>query len=256
MRFQQLDDQMRRFETINDPVVSPDQHVVLRLDGKGFTSMCAKLKLARPFDHRFTAAMQETAKMFLTHDSFKASYVYVQSDEISVLMPHSELAFNGKIRKFNSIGASLAAVTFNNKLSIPGDPGNALFDCRVIQLPTSQHVVDYFKWRQADADRNCLNTTCHWNLIQLQGLTASQAAKRLHKASVAQKYDILHTLGINYEKDTHNFYRYGSSFKMGKIIKEGFNPIKQETVKTERNVVVSVDVREDVRPDNFVIHSE
>jgi len=88
-------------------------------------------------------------------------YGNTQSDEISRLFHPSDETFGRKLRNLNSILAGEASAKFSVLL---GDI--AVFDCRVSQLPQIEDVVDYFRWRSQDENRNVLDGHCYWTLDQ------------------------------------------------------------------------------------------
>lgn len=156
MDFDTLDKQMRRFEQSLDRTMLEGIYIVARLDGHGFTRLTKKeWDLEKPFDIRFRDAMIETVK-HLMNSEFRLIYGYTQSDEISLLFHPKDNTFGRKDRKLISILASEASVTFSMNTGKA-----AVFDTRLVPLPTTENVVDYFRWRQEDAHRNSLNSHCY-----------------------------------------------------------------------------------------------
>lgn len=157
MKFNELDKKMRAFELSMDQVVTPDVYIIARLDGRGFTRLTKEtLKLDRPFDLRFRDAMIETAR-HLMNCGFNMSYGYTESDEISLLLQKDEGSFGRKTRKLISILAGEASASFSMAMGSKG-----VFDCRIAPLPNENRVIDYFRWRAEDANRNALNAYCYW----------------------------------------------------------------------------------------------
>lgn len=186
MDFNTLDKQMRRFEQSLDRTMLEGIYVVARLDGHGFTRLTKKeWDLEKPFDIRFRDAMIETTK-HLMDCGFRIVYGYTQSDEISLLFHLNDDTFGRKERKLLSILAAEASVAFSVHTG-----KHAVFDCRLVPLPTADHVVDYFRWRQEDAHRNSLNSHCYWALrkkayLQMMprnGYLASRTAKKMSYSS-------------------------------------------------------------------------
>ena len=149
MKFDELDTKMRVFETAHDYCVLPGIYIVARLDGRGFTKLTKDVhQFKAPYDERFRDYMLDTVE-HLMNSGFDIIYGYTQSDEISLLFYLEDETFNRKIRKVNSVLAGEASAKFSLLL---GDM--ACFDCRVSQLANIQQVIDYFRWRQQDANRN------------------------------------------------------------------------------------------------------
>ncbi|KAB8146060.1 guanylyltransferase [Chloroflexia bacterium SDU3-3] len=191
MHFDELDRQMRVFETINDQYALPGIFLVVRLDGRNFTRLTKEThQFQAPFDERMRDYMVETTA-HLMQCGFRVIYGYTQSDKISLLLDPSEETFGRKMRKINSILAGEASAKCSLLL---GDI--AAFDCRVAQLPSLERVVDYFRWREEDAHRNALNGHCYW-MLRGQGASRREAAERLKSLSIADKNELLFAGGIN-----------------------------------------------------------
>jgi len=229
MKFDELDEQMRVFETIHDQCVLPGIYMVARLDGRSFTRLTKEShKFEAPFDTRFRDLMTATTETLLKE--FRALYGFTQSDEISLLFPCECDLFNRKLRKLNSILAATASASFS--LGI-GDL--ASFDCRICELPGTKQVVDYFRWRNEDAHRNALNAHCYWHLRK-QGMDVAGATGYLHERSVADKNELLFQSGINFN-ELPNWQKRGTGLYWEEYQKEGLNPVTGQRVLTTRRRV-------------------
>lgn len=146
MKFDELDTQMRVFETTNDLYVLPGIFMVARVDGRSFTRLTKEVfKFEAPFDPVFRDHMVATLQ-HLMQSGFKVVYGYTQSDEISLLLDLEDVTFDRKLRKLNSVLAGEASAKLSSLLGTVAD-----FDCRISQLPNINLVVDYFRWRNSDA---------------------------------------------------------------------------------------------------------
>ena len=228
MDFETLDKQMRRFEQSLDRTMLEGIYVVARLDGHGFTRLTMKeWDFEKPFDIRFRDAMIETMR-HLMDCGFRIVYGYTQSDEISLSFHPLDDTFGRKERKLLSILAAEASVAFSMHTG-----KNAVFDCRLVALPTANHVVDYFRWRQEDAHRNSLNSHCYWALCK-EGLLASAAQKRMSGITNSEKNEILFARGINYN-NLPLWQKRGVGMYFQDEERKGFNPkTKEETVCVRR----------------------
>lgn len=230
MDFDTLDKQMRRFEQSLDRVMLDGIYLVARLDGHGFTRLTKKeWKLEAPFDVRFRDAMIETTK-HLMDCGFRMVYGYTQSDEISLLFHLNDDTFGRKDRKLISILASEASVFFSMHARKA-----AVFDNRIIPLPTIENVVDYFRWRQEDAHRNSLNSHCYWALRK-DGISAEDAQKRMAGISNREKNELLFERGINYN-DLPLWQKRGVGMYYQNEKREGFNPVTKETTSYMRRAL-------------------
>ena len=230
MKFEDLDKNLRVYETAHDFCVPPNIYMVARIDGRGFTRLTKEQHdFEHPFDERFRDLMVETVK-HLMNCGFKVIYGYTESDEISLLFDLHGDAFSRKVRKYNSILAGEASAKFSLGL---GDL--AAFDCRISQLPRKQDVVDYFRWRHEDAGRNALNAHCYW-LLRNQGKSAIEATKYIEGESKAFKNDLLFQNDINFN-DLPSWQKRGVGFYWTDFEKTGWNPVKQESVATTRRAI-------------------
>lgn len=221
MNFDTLDKQMRTFEKSLDRTMLEKIYIVARLDGHGFTRLTKKdWNLEKPFDIRFHDAMIITLK-HLMDCGFRMIYGYTQSDEISLLFHLKDNTFSRKERKLISILAAEASVAFSMSTG-----KSAVFDCRLVPLPTKDNVVDYFRWRQEDSHRNSLNSYCYWMLRQ-EGLSATAADRRISGISNGEKNEILFQRGINYN-ELPLWQRRGVGIYFKDKEKIGYNPITQE----------------------------
>jgi tRNA(His) 5'-end guanylyltransferase len=183
---------MRMFETAHDRSVLPGIHIVVRLDGRGFTRLTKELHaFEAPFDERFRDLMVHTTKHLMDAGA-RCVFGYTQSDEISLLLHRDADAFGRKERKLLSILAGEASAAFSVKLGAAG-----VFDARLCEFPNSEYVTDYFRWRQADAGRNALSAHCYWSQRR-EGATVEEATGVLRGMSVAAKDEFLFARGINF----------------------------------------------------------
>lgn len=194
MKFDELDAKMRVYETAHDYCIPPEIYMVARIDGRGFTKLTKEIyKFEAPFDIIFRDYMVETVK-YLMECGFRIIYGYTESDEISLLMHIDENAFGRKNRKINSILAGEASAKFSLLLG-----GAACFDSRISELPNKDLVIDYFRWRNEDANRNALNSHCYW-MLRAKGENARAATGTLSGMSVAEKNELLFQNGINFNE--------------------------------------------------------
>ena len=227
MNFDELDAKMRVYETSIDQCILSDMYLVARIDGRSFSRLTKEIcDFEAPFDVRFRDMMINTVKG-LMNCGFRVVYGFTESDEISLLFHIDEQTFGRKVRKYNSILAGVASATFSLQLGQV-----AAMDCRLIPLPNIERVQDYFLWRQEDAHRNALNSHCYW-LLRKEGMSAIDATKMLEGKSVAYKNELLFSRGINFDT-LSSWQKRGVGVYWDSVEKVGFNPVKNEEVKTLR----------------------
>ena len=226
MTFDELDNMMRVYEQSIDQVLLPELYMVARLDGNRFTRLTKEVcHFEAPFDIKFRDMMVETVKALMTY-GFRVIYGFTESDEISLLFHPDEDTFGRKVRKYNSILAGVASSAFSLSLG-----RQAIFDCRMVPLPTLERVQDYFQWRQEDAHRNSLNAHCYW-MLRKQGKSVAEATQMLKGQSIAYKNELLFQNGINYD-ELPSWQKRGIGIYWETYEKKGFNPItgKEETAE-------------------------
>lgn len=236
MKFDELDEKMRVFETSHDICVLPEMFMVARIDGRSFTRLTKEVhKFEAPFDERMRDMMVETTK-HLMNCGFDCLYGYTQSDEISLLFNPSITTFDRKLRKYDSILAGEASAKFSLLL---GD--HAAFDCRIAELPNVNLVCDYFRWRNEDAHRNALNGWCYWTLRK-KGMTVKQATKMLEGKSIAYKNEQLFQHEINFN-DIPSWQKRGVGLYWETYGKSATNKLTgEEVIATRRRVKVDLEL--------------
>ncbi|HEY1377443.1 MAG TPA: tRNA(His) guanylyltransferase Thg1 family protein [Gemmataceae bacterium] len=228
MKFDELDDRMRVFETAHDLCVLPGLYMVARLDGRGFTRLTKDVHpFEAPFDARFRDLMLATAEHLMAGCGFNVAYGYTQSDEISLLFALEENGFGRKLRKLISVLSGEASAKFSVLLGAA-----AAFDCRISQLPSADLVVDYFRWRSEDAHRNALNAHGYW-LLRRQGQTVGEATAAMKGLSVAQKNELLFRHGVNFN-DLPRWQKRGAGLYWEEYERPAENPVTGERVVARR----------------------
>ena len=228
MKFDDLDQKMRVFETAHDLCVLPGLYIIARLDGRSFTRLTKEVhQFEAPFDPHFRDLMVETAEHLMSGCGFNMVYGYTESDEISLLFGVEENSFGRKLRKLISILAGEGSAKFSLLLG-----ALASFDCRVSQLPTVELVVDYFRWRNEDAHRNALNAHCYW-LLRKQGKDIGDATATLKGISVAAKNELLFRNGISFN-DLPLWQRRGVGLYWEEYDRPAENPVTGEKVFARR----------------------
>ena len=236
MKFDELDERMRVFETAHDHSVLPHLFMVARLDGRNFTRLTKEIhQFDTPFDERFRNYMVETVK-HLMDCGFRIVYGYTESDEISLLFHPKESTFSRKLRKYNSILSGEASAKLSLQL---GDI--ACMDCRISQLPRVSDVVDYFRWRNEDAFRNALSAHCYW-VLRKNGRSAQQATATINGLSIAEKNELLFENKINFN-DLPNWQKRGVGVFWEEYVKKGWNPkLEQEEHSLRKRIKVEYDL--------------
>ena len=228
-----FESRMRELEYYHSLRLIPGAWTVIRVDGRSFTRFTGD-HFERPFDERFRDHMITTAITLM--DELDAIYSYTESDEISVLLPPQWNFFDRELEKVVSVSAGIASAAFTLSCS-----KFAHFDSRVWLGINEERVIDYFRWRQADAARCSLNGWAYWTLRD-KGCSVKEASEMLESKTPDYKQELLFQHGINFN-DLPNWQRRGIGFYKEEYQKEGFNPMTQEkTIATRQRIRVDMEL--------------
>ncbi len=214
MRRADFESRMRSLEYFHNVRLLPGTWPVVRVDGRGF-SRFTESRFDKPFDLRFHELMVRTARELL--EQMQGLYAYTESDEISVLLPRDGGLFDRELEKTVSLSAGIASAAFTHAC---GEPAH--FDGRVWLGAGESLVVDYFRWRQADAGRCALNGWCYWTLRKA-GQSVRRATSALERQPASAKHELLFRHGINFA-ELPAWQRRGAGLYWEEYEKEGFNP--------------------------------
>ncbi len=226
---------MKECEIFSNLKVPCGSKIVIRADGRNFSSLSNELELERPYDENFSNLMINVCSDFFIE--FSPEFIFTFSDEINILM--SEIPFNGRIEKLNSVFASFIAGSFTKNMAkysknfFKNEPINlkpVSFDSRVIPL-YDNGVVEYFKNRQNQAWRNCLNGYSYWKLREEYG--KNRAVEILDKKKSNELHEILFKKGLNLN-EVPTWHKRGIGLYKKIIPIKGYNPVNNENVTSNR----------------------
>lgn len=202
----------------------------VRLDGRAFHRLAKTLRFVKPFDERFSDAMAVISRHLVADSGLSPTFAYAFSDEISLYL--QKVPFSGRVEKIDSVAASYAAsaLTLALDCSLP-----VSFDARVIPA-TPEFALEYLVNRQDEAWRNHINAYCQQALIA-EGMKPRQAAVKLRGMPSKELHDLMHDRGVNLAK-TPAWQRRGVMVYRKEVMKEGYNPVRDEKVTTRRSAVV------------------
>ncbi len=121
-----LGDRMKHYEGLCETKIDPSSHIIVRVDGHKFSSFSKGFK--KPFDFILSEAMRLTSMDML--EEFNAVTAYVQSDEITLIIPSLMTTdkhkgankpgwthgYSGRIQKMSSLIAGFTTMKFNKHL--------------------------------------------------------------------------------------------------------------------------------------------
>jgi tRNA(His) guanylyltransferase len=226
---------MKDCEIFSNLRVPCGSEIVVRADGRKFSKLSTKLKLDKPYDLDFTKLLCEVCSDFF--NEFSPKFIYTFSDEINILL--SDIPFNGRIEKLNSVFASFISGSFMKnlikyenffKVLEEDDLKPVSFDSRIIPV-SDKGAVEYFKNRQNEAWRNCLNGYSYWKLRE--NYDKVRAVEILNKKKSNELHNLLFENGLNIN-DVPAWQRRGIGFYKTKIEVNGYNPLKNASVRSNR----------------------
>lgn len=227
---------MKECEIFSSLKVPCTGETVVRLDGRNFSQLSRKLGFEKPYDHEFAEILLKAARKLF--EEFSPLFVYTFSDEVSILL--GEMPFAGRIEKLDSIMASFMSSAFTQNVMTDDRFSELLkefkpisFDSRVIPL-SKEGTIKYFQERQMEAWRNCLNGYAYWTLRKTHTKVESMAI--LHKKKSSQLHELLFANDINLAQ-LPAWQRRGMGIYKKTVDIEGFNPLKNEKVISQRNKI-------------------
>jgi tRNA(His) guanylyltransferase len=215
---------MKECEIFSGLKVPCGSKIVIRIDGRKFSKLSRDLKFKKPYDKRFRDVMVKTWEDFFKE--FNPAFIYTFSDEINILL--SEIPFAGRIEKLNSVFASFITGSFT--INVGSIKGPVSFDSRIIPL-SPEGTVKYFRERQDEAWRNCINGYAYWTLRK--EYAKKETMEILNKKKSNQLHDILFERNIN-PVELPAWQRRGIGLYKKDVIIEGYNPIRDKKVRSSR----------------------
>ncbi|WP_233126341.1 tRNA(His) guanylyltransferase Thg1 family protein [Methanobrevibacter sp. 87.7] len=251
---------MKDFEIYSNLKVSQANKIIIRLDGRNFHSLSSDLNFNKPYDSSFAKAMSDVCTDIMKE--FSPAFIYSFSDEINILL--NDIPFNGRVEKLDSVFASFASGSLTSRLlnEFPIDNEKLFnkeeyeeeyerfkkvlgvstkenndsltfrkpisFDSRIIPL-SDDEISDYFKWRQDESWRNCINGYGIWSLKRKY--PADVAASKLFGLDMSDIKDLLAEEGINFDEiDTWQ--------KRGFAVYKNIHHVKQYNKKIDAEELV------------------
>jgi tRNA(His) guanylyltransferase len=198
-----LGDRMKLYEAAEaGRRLMPLLPILARIDGRTFHTFTRGME--RPYDERFSSSMV-SATMHLMRET-NACMGYTQSDEITLAWHstdmRSQVWFDGRVCKMVSQLAAHATLAFYLAVEkhLPEYARRMpTFDARLWNVPNRTEGANVFLWREWDATKNSISMAAQ----------ANYSHKALHGKNGAQKHDMLHAKGVNWN-DYPAFFKRGT----------------------------------------------
>ena len=219
---------MKDFEVYSSLKVPKNSKIIVRLDGRSFHQLAYDLNLIKPYDLNFYKVISHVCEDLFKE--FSPLFVYTFSDEISLLF--DSVPFEGRIEKINSVLASFTASSFvmhyNTEFKKPPS-----FDSRIIPISDGD-IVDYFKWRQDESWRNCVNS--HGISFLKNKYSNSEANDKISGLKLNDIHELLYQNGINLN-DVETYKKRGIAvYRKNKKV-TGFNKKENKNQTSYRTCI-------------------
>lgn len=249
--YDSLGTRQKDYEVAYDYKLTKRVPVVVRVDGRGFSRLCRKLK--KPYEPLLMEAMVE-AMLFVVQEMAGAVFAYQQSDEITFVLRNDQSLemqpwYGNRIQKIASIASSLTTLAFNRSLVKFNIElaGNAIFDARVFAIPTVGEVVNNLVWRQQDCNRNSISGAAETILGRKLGKEA--AIGLLQGLSLDDRIKLMFSeSGIDFIEEYPGSFRNGvGAYKIPMVI-----PNKDGTGVTRKKWRIDWDLPNFVQDRDFI----
>lgn len=219
---------MKDFEVYSSLKVPKNSKIIVRLDGRSFHKLARDLNLVKPYDENFYNVISEVCRDLF--EEFSAEFVYTFSDEISLLLDN--VPFDGRVEKINSVIASFTASSFVMHYDAQFKKPPA-FDSRIIPI-NDDDILDYFKWRQDESWRNCVNS--HGISYLKTKYSNKDANDKINGMNLSDIHEFLFENGINLN-DVETYKKRGIAVyrKNKKVV--GFNKKENKNQTSYRSFV-------------------
>lgn len=181
---------LERFENFNDGFILPDLFLVMRIDARRFGEEWRAVPDGEyPFGAAVYRAFLATTQRLMCA-GFRVVYALASGDEVSLFFDPLESANQRRRSKFISIVSSIGAVAFLQASSMP-----VLFHAKLSELPSLDHVRDYFLWQKKVSTRNFCSRT-FGQILAAQGRTPTEINQEIGGLTEEQFRAYGETLGV------------------------------------------------------------
>lgn len=188
MRRPTVVDKLSAFEVFADRELKVGHPIVARLVGRRFDQLLEGANYERPYDARFGKAMVKTLSYVAA--TLGASFGYAERTELSLYA----VANGGDARRLLSRIAGEAS----GKLSLLlGEV--ATFEARLYEFPSNDMALDYFRWRQDEANVISIDRYCTHVLAQ-SGADATAVPRILDGLGPDEKVELLRQNSLEFSQ--------------------------------------------------------
>ena len=219
---------MKEYEVYSSLKVPKNSKIIVRLDGRAFHKLSSDLDLEKPYDKNFYNVIVKVCEDLFKE--FSPVFLYTFSDEISLLL--DSIPFDGRIEKINSVIASFTSSSFvmNYDTAFKKPPA---FDSRIIPI-NDEDILKYFRWRQDESWRNCVNS---YGISYLKTkYSNNEANDKIKGMKLNEIHELLFQNGINLN-DVETYKKRGIGIYRKNKKVEGFNKKENKNQTSYRSYV-------------------
>ena len=219
---------MKEFEVYSSLRVPKSSRIIIRLDGRSFHKLAHDMNLVKPYDVNFYEVISKVCRDLF--EEFSAQFVYSFSDEISLLLDN--IPFDGRVEKIDSVIVSFTSSSFVIHYGAEFKKPPA-FDSRIIPVGDGD-ILNYFKWRQDESWRNCINS--HGISYFKSKYSNTEANNKIKGMNLSDIHELLFENGINLN-DIETYKKRGIAVyrKNKKIV--GFNKKENKNQTSYRSYI-------------------
>lgn len=219
---------MKEYEVYSSLKVPKNSKIIVRLDGRAFHKLSSDLELEKPYDETFYSVIVRVCEDLFKE--FSPVFLYTFSDEISLLL--EKIPFEGRIEKINSVIAGFTSSSFVMNYGVDFKKPPA-FDSRIIPINDGD-ILKYFKWRQDESWRNCVNS--HGISYLKTKYPNNEANEKIKGMKLNEIHELLFQNGINLnDVETYKKRGIGIYRKDKEIV--GFNKKENRNQTSYRSYV-------------------
>lgn len=211
MAFDHFTEQLSGFEVVEGRELVAGQPLIARLIGRRFDALLDGVGYVKPYDPAFGKNMVKTLSYLLT--ALGASFGFAEQTELSLFA----IAGGGEARRLLSRIAGEGSAKLSLLLG-----SVCTFETRLFQVPDVEVAVEYFRWRQREAQLRAVDRYCMFVLGQT-GTETSAAERVLAGLGLDEKVELLRQNGLDFQ-GLPSWQRHGASVALratGTIPHEG-----------------------------------
>ncbi|KAK7056528.1 tRNA-His guanylyltransferase [Halocaridina rubra] len=214
---------VKSFET--EDRLDPGHCIIIALRCSNFQSIVENHGFKRPNDNRFIKLMEDATKDVMgDFKDLKVGYTF--ADQCNLVFPKNVTIYRRRGPKLLTNLCSLLATTFVHKwpmhFEVPLDL-TPIIEGTIYLLPNYQGLRDFLTEQQLQCHYRNLYETVLWSLVNVTGISYSEAAETLEGTNEGEKNEILFSrCNMNYNKEC-------DAFKKGSIVVRKLVPTEVTT---------------------------